>query len=841
MKHLLLVLCLFILLWGGSGRNCTFAQNASGTEQTDSLFQNEASIKDSLRLVSYLDSARKIFDKKIWTSDEARTGISYSLQAQQIAGENNDSAAYLKTLEFLEVFYRRIRKKDSAKYYSLRLSQIKADQGFYLPLERKFKNIGYASPLNDYLTVYYDSTGTISFDEITGINDFDRLSRIENLRSQAGAWWLRIRLKSRSDDWGKFTFYTGRGQNRWDSVSVYVPEPSGEYIKMVTGEALPDSLWLVPGESNHFQIGVPPGSDQVVYIRLRGAGSSITPDQIRLYIVNYEAFLRDSVHERHVNGVFQGIVLVQLVFFFLLFLVTKDKIYGNYTLYILGLGMFILTVNYFSEFPQLQRIHQVIMYMIAINLSVGGMIAFSYSYLNMAEYLPRWKASLKVFTGIYIFLSILFVVFIHLMFTLVRDGEPPIVPTFLLGIVSFILFLQSFAFLCFLPIWGFSVYNKGYSPAKYYLIAIVFLLLGFVVPVILVPFGDQLQSLGFHMGKLNPTILEGGIALQLCMFALAVGHKRNLLEKERREALEHNLKIQQQINAATDRFVPYEFLRTLGRESILDVNLGDQVEKNVTVFFSDIRDYTSLSEQMTPQQNFIFLNAYLGRIGPVIKTNRGFVNQYFGDGVLALFMSEENGIISQQDAVDAAMEMHREVRIYNEDRRLKQRDPIRIGIGIHNGPLMLGVIGDEKRMDVGVVSDTVNTAARLEGLTKIYGSTTIVSGKTYDALTRKEAFHYRPLGIVQVKGKKTPIRLFDIFDGDETRIFDLKAESRHYFLEGYEAYFAQKFDQAAKAFEAALAIFPGDLAARIFLKKAQYYLNTGVGSDWTGIEIIDRK
>ena len=170
------------------------------------------------------------------------------------------------------------------------------------------------------------------------------------------------------------------------------------------------------------------------------------------------------------------------------------------------------------------------------------------------------------------------------------------------------------------------------------------------------------------------------------------------------------------------------FLKTLGRESILDVSLGDQVEKNVTVFFSDIRDYTSLSEQLTPQQNFLFLNNYLGRVGPIIKTNRGFVNQYYGDGIMALFMDANSGINSPKDSVLAALEMHRELYQYNQERIEKNRIPINIGIGIHTGPLMLGVIGDEKRMDVGVVSDAVNTAARMEGLTKHYGSTTIVSG-----------------------------------------------------------------------------------------------------------------
>ena len=133
--------------------------------------------------------------------------------------------------------------------------------------------------------------------------------------------------------------------------------------------------------------------------------------------------------------------------------------------------------------------------------------------------------------------------------------------------------------------------------------------------------------------------------------------------------MKESLDLQQRINAATERFVPYEFLTSLGRDSILEVNLGDQVEKEVTVFFVDIRDYTTISESMTPKENFSFLNSYLGRVGPIIKSNRGFVNQYYGDGIMALFMSGENGVDSPQDAVEAAIQMHHTLYAYNEERR----------------------------------------------------------------------------------------------------------------------------------------------------------------------------
>ena len=120
----------------------------------------------------------------------------------------------------------------------------------------------------------------------------------------------------------------------------------------------------------------------------------------------------------------------------------------------------------------------------------------------------------------------------------------------------------------------------------------------------------------------------------------------------------------------------------------LEVKLGDQIQDEVTVLFSDIRAYTTLSESMTPRQNFNFLNSYLSRVGPKIKENNGFVNQFLGDGIMALFQHHSS------DAVKASVQMQKKVAEYNIERQSKGRKPIRVGIGLHTGPLMMGIIGD---------------------------------------------------------------------------------------------------------------------------------------------------
>ena len=176
------------------------------------------------------------------------------------------------------------------------------------------------------------------------------------------------------------------------------------------------------------------------------------------------------------------------------------------------------------------------------------------------------------------------------------------------------------------------------------------------------------------------------------------------------------------INIAYGRFVPREFLRFLERESIVDVRLGDQVLKEMSILFADIRSFTTLSEGMSPEENFNFLNSYLSRVGPVIRNRRGFIDKYIGDAVMALFPE------SADDALQAAIAIQKEVAIYNRYRQKSGYRAIAIGIGLHRGSLMLGTIGEEQRMESTVISDAVNLASRLEELTKVYGVSILISG-----------------------------------------------------------------------------------------------------------------
>ncbi len=223
-----------------------------------------------------------------------------------------------------------------------------------------------------------------------------------------------------------------------------------------------------------------------------------------------------------------------------------------------------------------------------------------------------------------------------------------------------------------------------------------------------------------------------------------------------------------EITQANQRFVPAEFLQMMGKKSITEVNLGDQVQKQMTVLFIDIHSFTSLSETMDPRENFNFLNNYLGFMEPEIHSNNGFIDKFIGDSIMALFSQKPD------DALDAAISLRIKLNEFNLMLQQTGRQPIQTGTGIHHGNLMLGVVGGEARMETTVISDAVNLASRLEGLTREYGSPIIVSGNTLDKLENKEKYLYRYLDKVVVKGRKEAVQVYEVFgpgNGAPSRLY----------------------------------------------------------------------
>lgn len=288
------------------------------------------------------------------------------------------------------------------------------------------------------------------------------------------------------------------------------------------------------------------------------------------------------------------------------------------------------------------------------------------------------------------------------------------------------------------------------------------------------------------------------------------------------------------INTIYEKFVPVSFLQTLGHNSIVNVKLGDQIQREMTILFTDIRSYTTISESLSPQENFEFINEYLSYAAPSIEQNNGFVNQFTGDGIMALFTGAEDGLQS-------ALRLQLEIRKYNETRSAKGLPPIKVGTGLHTGNLMLGVIGDGQRHDTGVISNEVTTASRIEGLTKMFDASILLSETTLRKITNATDYHFRFLGSVQVKGKTSAVRVFECFSGELQSEIDLKLKTLEDFNAGLKAYFNKDFIEAASHLKKVMIVNPTDVTAERYFRHAADLMVKGVGADWTGIEIMTEK
>jgi two-component system sensor histidine kinase ChiS len=284
------------------------------------------------------------------------------------------------------------------------------------------------------------------------------------------------------------------------------------------------------------------------------------------------------------------------------------------------------------------------------------------------------------------------------------------------------------------------------------------------------------------------------------------------------------------INHAFSRFVPHEFLGFLGYDSVLEIKLGDQVQKNMTVLFSDIKDFTRLSENMSPKEAFDFINTFLGVVSPLIREHGGFIDKFIGDAIMALFPGGAN------DATNAAISMTKKLKMLNKERLVLGLEPIQIGTGLHTGDLMLGTIGEEMRMEGTVISDVVNTASRLEGLTKLFDSRIIISSDVKDEIENANDLHFRYLGKSRVKGKNNVLDVYGIVEGDDDRIMELQLKSSDAFEAGINNFYNKNFTNASVNFNEVLKINPKDKAASIFLKRSAHLMIIGVPENWSGVD-----
>jgi class 3 adenylate cyclase/HAMP domain-containing protein len=257
--------------------------------------------------------------------------------------------------------------------------------------------------------------------------------------------------------------------------------------------------------------------------------------------------------------------------------------------------------------------------------------------------------------------------------------------------------------------------------------------------------------------------------------------------------------------------------------------------RNVSILFSDIRSFTTISERMAPDELVNSLNRYFSIMVDIIMARNGVVDKYIGDAIMAMFgapVSYENDALS---SVTAGLEMIGALEEFNRTQAKLGEPEFRIGVGINYGIVTVGNIGCEKKMNYTVIGDTVNLASRLEGLTKLYREPILFAESVYEAVSA--VIPCRMVDRVAVKGKTQGVPIYTA----RRELTDEEKVAWKYYKEGTELYYRRQFGAAAELFRKTLMLLPGDPGSLRYLERCRIYQSSPPPANWDGVEIMTEK
>ncbi len=265
-----------------------------------------------------------------------------------------------------------------------------------------------------------------------------------------------------------------------------------------------------------------------------------------------------------------------------------------------------------------------------------------------------------------------------------------------------------------------------------------------------------------------------------------------------------------QTNTEYEKFIPKQFVKFLGKSSVLDLVVGTQVKKEVTTLFCDIRNSSQVSTSLSLEENFNYINSYLNIVVPVIRKYNGFIDKYLGDGIMAVFTRP-------RQAFDCA---HAIIKAVNEKNAQNINMPnLDVGVSLNTGEVVFGVVGDDTRKSVTIVSDAVDVTVKMGEINKVFGSQITFSKETLNSLESSVKINYRYIGNLKV-GEKDFISVFESLDAYSRIKREKLINNKAQFEQGVRAYVNGKFAQAEKYFEAVYKKEKDDKVCYVFYNKS---------------------
>ncbi|MGA8139694.1 MAG: adenylate/guanylate cyclase domain-containing protein, partial [Desulfobaccales bacterium] len=266
------------------------------------------------------------------------------------------------------------------------------------------------------------------------------------------------------------------------------------------------------------------------------------------------------------------------------------------------------------------------------------------------------------------------------------------------------------------------------------------------------------------------------------------------------------------------------------------LRLGGE-RRELTILFSDIRGFTSLSETMEPEVLVGLLHDFLNPMSEIIVTHGGTIDKYIGDAIMALFGAPLNRPDHPVLACRTALAMMAKLKALNEEWERQGRPVMRIGLGLNSGDVAVGNMGSDRLFNYTAIGDNVNLASRLEGLNKYYGTSILISSSTAQALDGQ--FVLREVDLVQVKGKAQALTIFELLgegapEPDATAFLEVYNQGLAFFRE-------RRWQESAGAFTEALNLHPQDTPSKNYLELSEKFCLAPPGPEWTPVRVMDSK
>jgi len=604
--------------------------------------------------------------------------------------------------------------------------------------------------------------------------------------------WVRFELLNTSLE--KRTAYLELAVPWMDSIELY---RQGQSEALSAGDRLPFGQRPIRFRNVVFPIELEGGVREMFHIRLSNEGTMMVP----LFLWHPPDFERMRLLETVLVSAFFGAGIIILLYNLVIYFAVRDRVYLDYVLH---LGLILLwTFSFFGylhqlvipDFPELA--HRLPIFL--ISCSFAAALSLSRSYLDTARHLPRTDTGLRLVQYLFLILSIPGSLFYEAGSMAVSLGG------FLLPLILF-------------PI-AIHLIRKGSRPARFFLAAWIAIFAASLIA--------PLRNAGIVPSTWDSGAVAIGTFFQMFLLSLGLGSRINLLRRTTEESRDEVV----QLNRAISRFVP-EFTHYLTQD-LKQLKLGQKLDLTATVLFSDIRGFTSLSATMSSAEIVGFLNSYYSRLAPVVEQFGGFVDKYIGDSVLAIFPENPDS------ALRAAIAASYELQAYNEARKRRGRLPVRTCFGIHTGPLTIGNVGTENRMQTTVIGDTVNIAARTEELTKKFFATILLTKNSIQYLHSRDAYLLREIALLKPRGKDENIGIYECYDTDPLLIADQKRTTEGELMLGLAYLYEDRLSEALECFTRGSQQAPGDPVLVHYLQDCQERIQKGRPVEQMRILMVD--